>query len=342
MELWELREEGKFSIHGLEGCDSKLGALVGILSYQEFIAFVNELPFSPNQGSGELDRYNQVAAALIHLRTGVSWLFLSFLFFNSPSKQYDLSNTCIRALTFIEETIYHQYVFFPPPEQIEDDTLLSLLTDIPGCYGFVDGTYLYGESSYSANLHAAQYCHYKGDSQLSKFLVFCSPTGFIMGVYGPFSAKSDDTLFKKTILAARERTEVPSGDDFHDLSAKMLTSWLDSLPSDGCLAFDSGFPDAASVLPVHSVHPIAKRKDEKHIQAETAIMNRRVTRHRGVVERVNRRLKVFRLLTQRFPNISLMNSELFFHVAAILSNRYCNSLVALGEREEKSFKNYFN
>ena len=341
-ELWTMRKGGTFSVHGLKGKDAHMTSIFGIPSYEEFCQLVDSLPFPPNLGSGTLDKYNQVAAGLLHLRTAASWIFLSFLFHNCSDKQYQLERQAIKALAYIEETWYHRSVFFPSPELIEDDTLLQLHADIPDCYAFVDGTYLYGESSSSASLHAEQYCHYKGDSQLSKFLVFCSPTGFIMGVYGPFSADSDAKLFTSLVSNARQKVSEKDADLFEQQKAASLVNWLDSLPPEVSIAFDSGFPSAAKCVPVRTVHPIAKRRDEPYVDCQTALLNRKITRHRGVIERVNRRLKIFKILSQRLTNASLINSQLFFHVAAILSNKYKSVLVKMGEGEKIKFDHYFS
>jgi hypothetical protein len=51
---------------------------IGVPTYQDFIDLVDEVTSPPNQGNGELDKYNQIAAGLLHLRTGASWCFLFF------------------------------------------------------------------------------------------------------------------------------------------------------------------------------------------------------------------------------------------------------------------------
>jgi hypothetical protein len=121
----------------------------------------------------------------------------------------------------------------------------------------------------------------------------------------------------------------------------MLWSWLSSLPQGASLVFDAGFPSIEKVLPVNVVLPTKPRKGEEVFEASDAVKSRKVTKWRGVIERVNRRLKVFRLLSVHFPNSSLINCELFFRVSAILGNRFGQTLTKLAEDEDKTFKKYF-
>lgn len=337
---WKATHKNRFSIHSLKDSASKLSSLLGVPSYEEFTEFVDEVYWAGNLGWGELDRYDQVAAALIHLRTGSTWVFLSLLFFSSAKKEPNLCRIGIRALSYIERDLYTKHVFYPPPAAITEKTPCELLADLPGCYAFVDGTYLYGENSQSASLHQEMYCHYKNSLQLTKFLVVCDPVGFIMGIYGPCSSTSDDVLFKNIVTHAKEISEGERDDD--DLGCgKMLWSWLSSLPQGASLVFDAGFPSIEKVLPVNVVLPTKPRKGEEVFEASDAVKSRKVTKWRGVIERVNRRLKVFRLLSVRFPNSSLINCELFFRVSAILGNRFGQTLTKLAEDEDKTFKKYF-
>ena len=72
---WKSTHKNRFSIHSLKDSASKLSSLLGVPSYEEFTEFVDEVYWAGNLGWSELDRYDQVAAALIHLRTGSTWVF---------------------------------------------------------------------------------------------------------------------------------------------------------------------------------------------------------------------------------------------------------------------------
>ena len=343
-ELLSLKDGGTFSIHGLKDNDAKIMCVLGIPSYQEFIQFVDELPLPCQQGTGFLDKYNQTAAGLLHLRTGATWLFLALLFYNSARKEKDLENAAIKILSFIEATMYFKYVHYPSFQEIMQRTSPSLLLDLPGCCAFIDGTYLYGESSYYGSLHRAMFCHYKNELQLTKFLVICDPTGYIMGVYGPTDASSDDKIFTNMIKTARDISEGQGGGDVPDLGrqkATALWTWIQSLPEEAAIGVDGGFPSAETVVPMKVYLP-AKLRGEDSYSPQESIQSRELTKWRGVIERANRRLKVFRLLSVRFPNSSLINAELYFHVAAILVNRFGKALSELAEGEEVTFQKYFN
>jgi len=139
---WKATHKNRFSIHSLKDSASKLSSLLGVPSYEEFTEFVDEVYWAGNLGWGELDRYDQVAAALIHLRTGSTWVFLSLLFFSSAKKEPNLCRIGIRALSYIERDLYTKHVFYPPPAAITEKTPCELLANLPGCYAFIDGTYL--------------------------------------------------------------------------------------------------------------------------------------------------------------------------------------------------------
>jgi len=145
-ELLSLKEGGgggTFNIHGLKDTDARIMRVLGIPSYKEFIHFVDELPLPPQQGTGILDKYNQTAAGLIHLRMGATWLFLALLFFNSSRKEKELESAAIKILSFIEVTMYFKYVHYPSFQEIMKRTSPSLLLDVvhlwtgPICMGRV-------------------------------------------------------------------------------------------------------------------------------------------------------------------------------------------------------------
>jgi hypothetical protein len=338
---------GKFSIQGLKENDDQIIRILGVPSYEKFISFVDELPFQTLQGHGTLDKYDQVACALLHLRTGSTWLFLSFLFYNTSKRQYDVEKCSIKVLTYIEACMYEKYVHFPSYDSIISRASPSMLEDLPGCVAFIDGTYLYGENSYFGSLHRSMFCHYKNELQLSKFLVICDPSGFIMGVYGPHDAVSDDKLFMKLVTDAKKISTSESNEDVDVLGcvkANQLWNWICSLPPNASFTMDAGFPKSETVLPstLKVFLPSKLRKGEDSYTPEQAKMSRKVTEWRGVIERCNRRLKQFKLLSMRFPNSSLINAELYFHVAAILVNRYGQALSEIAESEEKDFSKYFS
>jgi len=197
---------------------------------------------------------------------------------------------------------------------------------------------LYGESSHYGALHRTMYCHYKNDLQLSKFLVICDPTGFIMGVFGPCTAESDDKLFQDLLKDAKEVSEKEDDGSLGHRIASALHHWISTLPDDAALGLDAGFPSAEKVVSFHVILPKKVRKEEDSFEPKDAIRSRELTRWRGVVERANRRLKVFHLLSVRYPNGSLIQAELYFHVAAILCNKYGAPLARLAEGEGRREK----
>jgi len=67
--------------------------------------------------------------------------------------------------------------------------------------------------------------------------------------------------------------------------------------------------------------PITGRKGERW-SAETVTRSGAVTRFRGVIERLNRRLKIFKYLRETQPNISMGSARVAWRIAAILCNRW--------------------
>ena len=125
--------------------------------------------------------------------------------------------------------MYFKFVHFPPFQEIIQRTSPSLLLDLPGYCAFIDGTYLYGEKSYYGSLHRTMFCHYKNELQLTKFLVICDPTGFIMGVYGPTDTSSDDKILTSMIQTAKDLSEGHGGEDVPDMGKKKATdlwTWI--------------------------------------------------------------------------------------------------------------------
>ena len=256
-----------------------------------------------------------------------------------------------KVLSYLEGSLYFEYVNFPEFQTTQEDAPKQLLNNLPGCCCFIDGTYLYGESSHFSALHQDMYCHYKNELQLTKFLVFCSPNGFLYGVYGSFSAMSDDKLFVSLLsdakkIATGETTDcIPLGKRkalcLHQWISTLPEEWISTLPEEASFGLDAGFPSAETVVDVQVILPKKIRKEDSAFTPSDAIQTRKLTKWRGVVERGNRRLKVFRLLSLRFPNSSLINAELFFNVASILGNKFGAPLLKLASSEEKSFQRYF-
>lgn len=324
-----------FTIHSLKDCDERLLRLVGVPTYSQFKELVDEVALPSQQGWGKLDKYNQAAAALIHLRTGATWVFLSFIFFNSGLKERDIREPAVKFLSYLVLNLYDKYVVFYSFQSIQSKTPDGMKADLPGSVSVIDGTYLYGESSYFAGLHQEMYCHYKNEQQLSKFIIMCSPCGKVQGCYGPFSGCiSDDKIFSEKILKVAKQISLGEGrqelSEFNKHQAKKLWHWLSSLPEEASLVFDAGFPKSADFVPHLKVFlPIKMRKGEESYEPAAAVKARGVTRWRGVIERVNRGIKVFHLLSVRFPNSSLPNAELYFQSACILFNRYKGDLAKL-------------
>jgi hypothetical protein len=154
---------------------------------------------------------------------------------------------------------------------------------------------------------------------------------------------SDDKLFVSLLsdakkIATGETTDcTPLG----KRKALCLHQWISTLPEEASFGLDAGFPSAETVVDVQVILPKKIRKEDSAFTPSDAIQTRKLTKWRGVVERGNRRLKVFRLLSLRFPNSSLINAELFFNVASILGNKFGAPLLKPASSEEKSFQRYF-
>jgi hypothetical protein len=56
--------------------------------------------------------------------------------------------------------------------------------------------------------------------------------------------------------------------------------------------------------------------------ADAADSNRLLTRWRGVIERVNRQLKICKLLSKSYPNSELCTSPVYWRASAIMCNKY--------------------
>jgi hypothetical protein len=134
------------------------------------------------------------------------------------------------------------------------------------------------------------YCHYKNDLQLTKFVVFCSPFScvWVSMVHSLIPMK----FSLGNLLQKPGRRENP------------LWKWLRTFSEDHGPVFDAGFRTAEQELGNIEVYLQTKpcKEEDGFFKPVT---QRRVTRWRGVIERVNKRLKVFRLLSLRFPNSSL-------------------------------------
>ena len=69
-----------------------------------------------------------------------------------------------------------------------------------------------------------------------------------------------------------------------------------------------------------------KSRTEEGQSAEEVVRTRKLTKYRRVVERAHKRVKKFKLLSVRFQNNSLINSELYFQACVILSNTFFTPL----------------
>ena len=165
-----------------------------------------------------------------------------------------------------------------------------------------------------------------------------------MGVYGPTDTSSDDKILTSMIQTAKDLSEGHGGEDVPDMGKKKATdlwTWIWSLPEEAVIGIDSGFLSAETVVPIKVYLP-AKLRGEEPYSPQDSVQSRELTKWCGVVEHSNRRLKVFHLLSVWFLNSSLINAELYFHVAAILVNRYGVALSELADGEDITFQKYFN
>jgi hypothetical protein len=189
---------------------------------------------------------------------------------------------------------------------------------------------------FNSNLGAAElnqwiYCHYKGHSLL-KFLIGCAPNGRILFLLGPIPGSvSDDTAL----------LEYLSNDGDEGAAIKV---WIQNLQRGAGFVVDSGaqtelyftrshsqgFPklgaqeqvgNAFNVSDVKIYCPVRGRQGERWGNAQL-LRATAVTRFRGVIERVNRRLKIFKYLQQTLSNSSMSWARPAWRVAAILCNRW--------------------
>lgn len=147
-----------------------------------------------------------------------------------------------------------------------------------------------------------------------KWLVVCAPDGTIMFVHGPYAGSQfDDTIFRSIINDANDP----------------LAKWLRTLPPGSLLGFDAaGFPQAAEHLAaagmahIHVTLPDRVTRTDGTFTADAADSNRLLTRWRGVIERVNRQLKICKLLSKSYPNSELCTSPVYWRASAIMCNKY--------------------
>ena len=143
-----------------------------------------------------------------------------------------------------------------------------------------------------------------------------------MFVDGPYRGRvSDTTIFD---IAVRENRQG-------------LRTWLQSLSGTGAiLGLDGGFPSAHTTLNKNGcanllcTYPERPRAGEVNVALtpEQALRNRLLTRWRGVVERLNQRLKIYRLLSVRYRNSELASAKCFWQVAGIIANRWYGTPLA--------------
>jgi hypothetical protein len=110
-----------------------------------------------------------------------------------------------------------------------------------------------------------------------------------------------------------------------------------------CDVRNAGYPWVAE-------HPLFKRKNftvfvpiskrGEALTAEDAVASRKVTRHRGVVERVNHCIKINRLLREKSPTQGIENGTVWlaWRVAATLHNRFFVPLAADSPSPSANFK----
>eukprot|EP01094_Clydonella_sp_ATCC50884_P025419 TRINITY_DN6673_c0_g1_i1.p1 TRINITY_DN6673_c0_g1~~TRINITY_DN6673_c0_g1_i1.p1 ORF type:complete len:230 (+),score=43.55 TRINITY_DN6673_c0_g1_i1:632-1321(+) len=94
--------------------------------------------------------------------------------------------------------------------------------------------------------------------------------------------------------------------------ASALWVWILSLDG-GTLVPDAGFPRFASLLPANMIvrKPPTARKDEP-LAASAVLELREITKWRGVIERAHRRMKRWRMLSQRTSNKGIANQEIWW------------------------------
>jgi len=150
--------------------------------------------------------------------------------------------------------------------------------------------------------------------------VLCAPDGYVMGVWGPWKGSTpDDKAFGKEIERSREIADRNAPEEVHRPDGE-LWEWISNYSAaGGALVADAGFPDIKKSLPEGMIvyAPQKAKVPRNQVELEAA---RKVTTRRGVVERVNARLKHFSLLRHQFPNNKIPHSNIFWSLAAALSN----------------------
>lgn len=142
-------------------------------------------------------------------------------------------------------------------------------------------------------------------------MIACNTRGRVCALAGPFPGNTTDDTALKQLWKEHEEFQT------------LLVS-----AANAAICVDAGFPTigedpnlrAASV----TVYVPLKTKSGKQFTGAQAVSARKVTRHRGVIERVNRRFKIFKLLHDVASTTTLGNGTCYWvwRFVAIIVNRF--------------------
>jgi len=188
--------------------------------------------------------------------------------------------------------------------------------DLPRSSLIADCTYIFVEKSTDGATKRREFSKYKG-CNLVKFLIMCAPNGFIQVVDGPWGSDGDGVDGRVLAISL-----------FHP----SVQAWV-RLSRKDVVVVDRGFLSQeyfdlmhyARCASMEAFDLVGPRMGKGHSPVEAA-MSSVVTRHRGAIEVVNRRVKEWRILDGRLPASLKFHIRRLVYVACGLVNRWATLL----------------
>lgn len=246
-------------------------------------------------------------AYLIKLRTGHTYQQIAKMFNRSRTNIQRLINNARKALEnhFVPinlgfSRIDHDFLVDHTTEMARD----LYCSDLNNAVVIWDSTYIFIEKS--AN-YAFQRKTYSGQKKrhLLKPMLAVSPDGFILEVYGLFPANINDASILEYVFD------------------KNKNKLKDIFANGDVFLLDRGFRDAISTVKRKGIKvfmPAFMKKNQTQLGWQDANNTRVVTKIRQVIERVNRRLKEFKLLNSFYVNKSLKYLKTDMRVVSAIIN----------------------
>lgn len=266
---------GDLSSHFILLLDSnkKLNTMTGIPSHQILNKIVELFSLQyPDVRAHQLSIKERIVLVFIKLKQDLSFSVLSVLFQNISL------STCRQVyLTILPllGTIFEQLIYWPSKDEI--------MSNIPFCFKnfsnvrvVLDCTEIPAQKPKCLSCKIKLYSYYKSQFTL-KFLIGVSPAGLITFVSKPYGGRaSDNVIFQQSNL-------------------------IELLDRSDAIMVDRGFriDDICNEKGVTLIRPPFLRGKSQFTKTE-ALLTREIASARVYIERVNQRLKTFKILQNKF------------------------------------------